>query len=143
MKKLLLPAIVFALISSSCAVDSSSNNPPNKSNLSFDEAVDKYSNELVTRANNSISSPSKPDKTTDRPTYVITYVIEKDELKTRKDADTNPTSFAINTGITTIWSNLFCTDELKGIMQKYDVFMISGQLIDREGETYSMSACMK
>jgi hypothetical protein len=143
MKNLLLPTIALALISSSCAVDSSSNNPPSKSNLSFDEAVNNYSNELVARANNSISSPSNPEKTTDSPTYVITYVIEKDELKTRKDADINPTSFAINTGITEIWSNLFCTEELKGIMQKYNVFMISGHLIDKEGEKYSMSSCME
>lgn len=143
MKKLLLPTIALALLSSSCAVDSGSNNLSSKSNLSFDEAVNKYSNELVERANNSISSPSNPDKTTDRPTYVITYVIEKDELKTRKDASINPTSFAINTGITEIWSNLFCTEELKGIMQKYDVFMITGQLIDKDGEKYSMSVCME
>ena len=143
MKNLLLPTIALALISSSCAVDSSSNNPPSKSNLSFDEAVNNYSNELVARANNSISSPSNPEKTTDSPTYVITYVIEKDELKTKKDANINPTSFAINTGITVIWSDLFCTDELKGIMQKYNVFMITGQLIDKNGEKYSMSACME
>lgn len=143
MKKLLLPIIALALLSSSCTVDSGSNNLPTKLNLSFDEAVNKYSNELVARANNSISSPSKPDKTTDRPTYVITYAIEKDALKTRKDAKVNPTSFAINTGITEIWSNLFCTEELKGIMQKYDVFMISGQLIDKSGEKNSISVCME
>lgn len=139
MKRVSLTSMALALIVSSCAVEDESS----KSNLSFDEAVNQYSKELVARANNSISSPSNPKKTSDRPTYVITYQIEKDEIKTRQDASTNPTSFAINTGITKMWSNMFCTDELKSIMQKYDVFMTTGQLVDKEGEKYSMSICMK
>ncbi len=143
MKKVSLAAIALSLIASSCAVEDKSSNTSSNSNFSFDEAVNQYSKELVARANNSISSPSNPKKTTDTPTYVITYQIEKDEIKTRQDAATNPTSFAINTGITKMWSNMFCTEELKNIMQKYDVFMITGQLVGKDGKKYSMSACMK
>lgn len=135
--------LILAVSASSCSSGSNSTYTSTVASSSFEEEINKYSDELVVRANNAISTPSQPKKTTDTPTYVITYVIEKDELKTRKDADVNPTSYAINTGITKLWSNLFCTDELKGIMHDYDVFMVSGQLIDQKGEKYSLSACMK
>ncbi len=110
--------------------------------MTFDDEMNQYSRDLVARANESISSPSNPEKTTDTPTYIVTYVIEKDEIKTRKDGDTNNVSFAINTGITKMWGNLFCTSELKGILSKYDVFMVTGQLVGKDGERYSMSPCM-
>ena len=132
MKKITLTSVGLALIGASCAA-----------NLSFDEAVNQYSAKLVENANYSISSPSNPEKTSDIPTYVITYQIENDKMKTRKDADTNQTSYLVNTGITQMWTNMFCTQELKEIMRKYEIFMITGQLTDKNGEKHSMSVCMK
>jgi len=143
MNKLSLISIALALITASCAVEKNTSKISSQSNQTFDKEVNQYSAELVARSNNSISSPSNPKKKTDMPAYVITYQIEKDEIKTRQDADTNPTSFAINTGITKMWSDMFCTKELKSIMQKHDVFMITGQLVGKDGKKYSMSPCMR
>ena len=111
--------------------------------MTFDDEMNQYSRDLVARANESISTPSSPKKTTDMPSYVVTYVIEKDEIKTRKDGATNNVSFAINTGITKMWSNLFCTNDLKSLMAKYDVFMVSGRLVGKDGVDHSLSPCMR
>lgn len=138
-----LSLILLAITASSCSLGSSSDNLTYKTNLSFEKEIHQYSNELIERANNSISSASQPEKTTDMPSFVITYLIEKDELKTRKDADTKIISLAINNGITELWRDLFCTDELKDMIQKYDVVMITGQLVDKSGQKHSMSLCMK
>lgn len=109
---------------------------------SFELAMDQYSKKLVQKTNGSISNPTTPEKTTDMPSYVVKYTINDDALKTKADGSTNTTSYAINVGITTAWSQSFCTDELKGIMRKYNVKMISGQLVLPDGERQSMSACM-
>ena len=109
---------------------------------SFELAMKQYSEGLVTKTNGSISNPTSPEKTTDMPSYVVRYTINDDALKMKDDASTNRTSYAINVGITTAWSQAFCTDELKSIMRKYDVKMITGQLVLPDGEKQSMSPCM-
>ena len=133
MKKILAPLIVLTIATSACSTR----------NMTFAEEMNQYSNDLIDRANKSISTPSNPEKTTDMPSYVITYVIEKDEIKTRKDGSTNEVSFIFNTAISKMWSDMFCTNELKSIMAKYDVFMVSGQLFGKDGARHSVSVCMK
>ena len=145
MKQLAFVSICMALAISGCSVDqgSSSKAPSTiRSSMTFDDDMNQYSRDLVARANESISTPSSPKKTTDMPSYVVSYVIEKDEIKTSKDGATNDVSFAVNTAITNMWSNLFCTNDLKSIMAKHDVFMVSGHLIGKDGVRHSMSSCM-
>lgn len=108
----------------------------------FEKAMNNYSDRLVEKTNLSISNPTSPKKTTDMPSYVVKYTINNDALITKEDGDKNITSYAINTGITTAWSQAFCTDDLKMIMSKYGVKMVTGQLVSRDGEKHSMSACM-
>jgi len=109
---------------------------------SFELAMNQYSKRVVAKTNGSISNPTSPEKTTDMPSYVVRYTINDDALKTKDDASTNRTSYAINVGITTAWSQAFCTDELKSIMRKYDIKMVTGQLVLPDGEKQSMSPCM-
>jgi len=133
MKKILAPLILLTIATSACSTQ----------NMNFAEEMNRYSYDLIDRANKSISTPSTPKKTTDMPSYVIRYVIEKDEIKTRKDGSTNKVSFMFNTVVTKMWSDLFCTNELKSIMAKYDVFMVSGQLFGKDGARHSVSMCIK
>lgn len=109
---------------------------------SFESAMNQYSKELIAKTNGSISNPTSPEKTTDIPSYLVRYTINNDALKTKDDASTNRTSYAINVGITTAWSQEFCTDELKEIMRTYDIKMITGQLVLPDGDKQSVSPCM-
>jgi len=133
MKKILAPLILLTIATSACSTR----------NMNFAEEMNRYSYDLIDRANKSISTPSNPKKTSDSPSYVITYVIEKDEIKTRKDGSTNKVSFMFNTVVTNMWSDLFCTNELKSIMAKYDIYMVSGKLYDKDYAEHSVSMCIK
>jgi hypothetical protein len=134
---LLVGSALFAL--SSC----SSNTSENGSDDSFASAMNSYSRQLVARTNSSITNPTVPEQTTDMPSFVVKYTVVNRALDTKSDGDKNIVSYAINTGITTAWSRAFCTDELKEIMGRYDVAMVTGQLVSKSGENESMSVCMK
>lgn len=110
---------------------------------SFPSEMNAYSRQLVAKTNSSIVNPTSPEQTTDMPSYVVRYTVVNKALNTKSDGDSNMVSYALNTGITAAWSSAFCTDELKQIMKKYDIPMVTGQLISKSGEQESMSACMK
>ena len=103
----------------------------------------QYSKELVAKYDQVISTPSLPKRTTDMPSYFVTYVIENDDIKTRKDAASNTVSFAVNSAITKRWGDMFCTSELENILKKYDVVMVGGQLIGKDGVKHSLTTCMQ
>ena len=103
----------------------------------------QYSKDLVVKYDQVISTPSYPKRTTDMPTYFVTYVIENDDIKTRKDAASNTVSFAVNSAITKRWGDMFCTSELKNLMKEYDVVMVGGQLIGKDGVDHSLTTCMQ
>tara|TARA_B100000674_G_C37921586_1_gene953548 strand:+ start:464 stop:880 length:417 start_codon:yes stop_codon:yes gene_type:complete len=138
MKKFFAPLIVLALLVSSC----SSKKATTPKKYFFDE-MHQYSKELVAKYDTAISTPSYPKRTTDMPSYFVTYVIEDDAIKTRSDASSNSVSFAINSAITKRWGDMFCTSELKSIMKMYGVVMVGGQLLDKDGVKHSLTTCMQ
>ena len=108
----------------------------------FTSAMNRYSKELVGKSKASISNPTPPRMTSDLPSYIVEYTIVADALMTKKDGDKNTSSFALNTGITAVWSSTFCTQKLKDLMSEYGVKMVTGQLVSKDGEKHSMSTCM-
>lgn len=110
---------------------------------SFPSEMNEYSRQLVVKTNSSIINPTSPEQTTDMPSYLVKYTVVNNALNAKSDGDKNMVSYAINTGITAAWGRAFCTEELKQIMQKYDIAMVTGQLISKSGENQSMSVCMK
>jgi hypothetical protein len=121
----------------------SSNSGADVSDDSFPSAMNAYSHKLIAITNSSISNPTVPEQTTDMPSFIVKYTVMNKSLNTKSDGDKNIVSYAINTGITEAWGRAFCTDELKEIMSKYGVEMVTGQLISKSGAYESMSACTK
>ena len=142
MKKFFAPFIVSALLVSSCSSEGGSTKTASPT-INFAYEMHQYSKELVAKYDQVISTPSLPKRTTDMPSYFVTYVIENDDIKTRKDAASNTVSFAVNSAITKRWGDMFCTSELENILKKYDVVMVGGQLIGKDGVKHSLTTCMQ
>ena len=74
-------------------------------------------------------------------TYKVIFATDSAELMSLKDAATNPSSFATNTGKRLAWEAKYCTAELKRIMLRHGLDMVAAEITDMKMQTQMIAVC--
>lgn len=143
----LFSALLLALIASSvssCSSSSHSTSSENKLHTAetFEEAIKMHSNSIVETSSGSITKASPPEKTTESPTYIIYYTVTDPAMLTKSINPNDSVAYERNLAITNQWSEKFCSTQLKSVMEKFSVLMVSGLLVTPSGQKHSLSACV-
>ena len=106
--------------------------------------LDSYSQTVVAATGGNISNPTPAQKTGDKPmlSYVVKFHTSDPALMAKEDGDTNKISYAFNGALQEAWSRRFCTPQLKSIMAKHEVFLVSGHLLDAGTKMQVFTSCM-
>ena len=105
-------------------------------------SLKKYATQLVTNSDGMLLNHRPPVWTSDTPTYALTFVTNSADLLTERFVGENQVAYQRNLQITKRWQDMFCTSELKQILEDQNIFMVMGQLADSEGEKHSMALCV-
>lgn len=139
-------ALLFPLIlaAAGCSSPDTGQQIERATSPSVAQDLDNYSQIVVRAAAQNIFNPSPAQKTGEMPTlsYVVKFHTSDPSLMSKDNGDTNDESYAYNIALNEAWSRRFCTPELKAIMAKHDVFMVSGHLLDAGGKMQTFVPCM-
>ena len=137
---------VFFIAATGCTSQTvdQSQPPAAATSTSVRQDLDTYSQTIVTATLGNILNPTPAEQTGEAPmlSYVIKFETSDPALMSEEDGDTNKVSYALNGALEAAWSRRFCTHQLKAIMAKHDVFLISGHLLNDRGEMQVFTPCM-
>ena len=104
--------------------------------------LEKYGNAVSVTTDGTVKFVSAR-QTTESPTNAFQLKFETDDaaLMSGLGAESGNAAYLTNVGITRAWSVRFCTDELKAIMSRYRIDLVTGNLTNLEGKTQRMSIC--
>ena len=104
--------------------------------------LQSYANTVVQATGGEVNSVSV-EPTTREPMYAfqIRFMTTNDALMSDPNARPGNAAYLTNVGRTKAWSTRFCTPELKAIMERHAIDMVTGNLTDTNGDTQSMSIC--
>lgn len=74
--------------------------------------------------------------------FVLRFETSDEALMSRPVAEPGDAGYVINSGRRNLWSRRFCTAELRSIMSRHRIVMVTGNLTDLMGEIQSVSACL-
>lgn len=81
-------------------------------------------------------------KTTSDPLgYVMVFHTTSTDMLTKSDAANNSKSYEMNIKITNKWKSMFCTSDLKKIMQEKSIGMVTGIIQDSRMVDHSLAPC--
>ena len=105
--------------------------------------LEKYALEVSLATEGAVSFVSV-SQTTATPVvaFVIAFSTDREELMSRGGAEPGNEAYLINRGRTSAWSARFCTPQLKSVMARYAIDMVTGTLTDPAGEIQSVAPCM-
>lgn len=83
------------------------------------------------------------NKTTIDPlAYMIVFQTSSKDMLTKSDGADNPQSFDWNISVTNKWKEIFCTANIKKIMQEESIGMVTGVIADEKMVKHSMAPCL-
>lgn len=84
-------------------------------------------------------------KTTETPwlAYQIKFKTNHKALMSEPNAEKDQKAYLINQGKVRMWTEKFCTPELKTTIQVFGIDLVSGRLTNMEEEIQSMALCNK
>lgn len=127
---ILLPTILFA--SNAVALE------PNESLVRYGESIAASSQKGAIKVHTVI-------KTTQFPmlAYRVDFRTNLKSMMARQDADKNKEAYLMNVGKRELWNSKFCTNDLKNIMRKFQIDLVSGMLQNQAGEMQFLATCFK
>lgn len=81
--------------------------------------------------------------TTQKPAFAfkLIFATKSQDLMSKPNAATDPKAYRLNIANTNAWQARFCTKELKLVMSKYSIDIVSADLQNGAGDTQSFSIC--
>lgn len=110
-----------------------------------DASLQSYGKRVEASSKKGIMKMDTVFKTTDTPmlAYRIDFKTSDKALLARQDAEKNRESYLLNVGVRELWKSKFCTAELRAIMYRYNVNLVSGMLKNKAGEMQFLATCFK
>lgn len=110
-----------------------------------DASLQSYGKRVEASSKKGIMKMDTVFKTTDTPmlAYRIDFKTSDKALLARQDAEKNRESYLLNVGVRELWKSKFCTVELRAIMYRYNVNLVSGMLKNKAGEMQFLATCFK
>jgi len=127
---ILLSTILFS--SNAAAVE------PNESLVRYGESIAASSQKGAVKVHTVIKTTQSPMLA-----YRVDFRTNLKSLMARQNADKNKEAYLMNVGIRELWNSKFCTDDLKNIMRKFRIDLVSGMLQNQTGEMQFLSTCFK
>jgi hypothetical protein len=104
--------------------------------------LEKYGSAVAVATDGAVIFVSA-EQTTKSPlnAFKLQFKTDRDALMSAPGAAPGNAAYLANFGRTELWSTRFCTEELKAIMSRYKIDLVSGDLTNLKGETQSISMC--
>jgi hypothetical protein len=135
LKPLLLPITLFSTIlfaGHAVALE------PNESLVRYGESIAASSQKGAIKVHTVIKTTQSPMLA-----YRIDFKTNLKSMMARQDADKNKEAYLMNVGKRELWNSKFCTDNLKNIMRKFQIDLVSGMLQNQAGEMQFLATCFK
>jgi predicted nucleic acid-binding Zn ribbon protein len=118
------------------------NDESSNSTKSVLNVLGEYGN-AVTKASGEAVIYISSEQTTKSPlnAYKIYFKTDREELMSVSGAEYGNAEYFTNAGITKVWTERFCTQQLKEIISQYEIDLVSGDLSDFNGETQRVAVC--
>lgn len=127
----------LVLILASCTDRERSETPTPISSVLPD--LERYAASVVEATNGAVAFVSVTQTTADA--FQIQFKSGHEALMSQPGAEPGNAAYLSNVGRTKAWSTRFCTPELKAIMSRFGVDIVTGNLTDLAGDTQSMAIC--
>ena len=73
--------------------------------------------------------------------FKLTFKTDDDALMSASGAAPGNAAYLVNIGRTKAWSAKLCTKQLKAMMSRYKIDLVTGDLANLSGKTQSMAIC--
>lgn len=107
------------------------------------EELESYGKRISTTFDSNVIAYKSVTQTLQAPlqAYLIAFTTSDGSFLANPAAATDKAAYLENTGKRLVWSKKFCTDELKGIMRRTKINIVSGDLQNREGKSQFVAIC--
>ncbi len=106
-------------------------------------ALELYGRQVASTTESGAVKYISMEKTTDKPllAYKIIFMTDSKAMLSEPNADKDQTAYSINAARTAVWQTKFCSGQLKILMKKMGVDLVSGELQSFSGKTQRMAVC--
>jgi hypothetical protein len=107
------------------------------------EELESYGKRISATFNSDVVAYKSVTQTLQAPlqAYLIVFTTSDGSFLANPAAANDKAAYLENTGKRLVWSKKFCTDELKGIMRRTKINIVSGELQNREGKSQFIAMC--
>lgn len=138
MKIINLPKMLVTLCATTLFTSHAVAAEPNDSLVKYGEAIAASSEKGSIKVRTAFKTTESPMRA-----YRVDFSSSLKSMMARQDADKNKEAYLLNVGKRELWQQKFCTDDLKNIMRKYQIDLVSGMLQNKLGEMQFLASCFK